>query len=98
MPTVAIAYDNIGTDMSIEEEVLRAGGVEIWHIRSLNTDEARDTAAKADALMVTIQQVPADLIRRLERCKIIARVGTGLDAIDIPAATECGIWVTNVPD
>jgi D-3-phosphoglycerate dehydrogenase len=34
----------------------------------------------------------------MTRCRIVSRVGTGLDAIDIPAATQLGIWVTNVPD
>ena len=48
--------------------------------------------------MVTIQTVPAELIERMERCRLICRVGTGLDAIDIPAATARGIWVTYAPD
>ncbi|MGD9536902.1 MAG: C-terminal binding protein [Alphaproteobacteria bacterium] len=30
--------------------------------------------------------------------KIVARMGVGLDNIDIPAATARGAWVTNVPD
>jgi D-3-phosphoglycerate dehydrogenase len=42
--------------------------------------------------------VPASLLNTLPRCRIVSRVGTGLDAIDIPAATARGIWVTNVPD
>src|SRR5262249_23523674 len=61
-------------------------------------DAGWDVAATADALMVTIQKVPAELLARMERCKIVCRVGTGLDAIDIPAATAHRIWVTNVPD
>lgn len=65
---------------------------------NLDTSEARETAKNADALMVTIQEVDADLIRSLENCKVIARVGTGLDAIDISAASERGIWVTYVAD
>ena len=40
----------------------------------------------------------AELMDPMRNCKIICRVGTGVDAIDIPAATERGIWVTNVPD
>ncbi len=48
--------------------------------------------------MVTIQPVSAEMMDRMPKCKIICRIGTGLDAIDIPAATERGIWVTNVPD
>jgi D-3-phosphoglycerate dehydrogenase len=48
--------------------------------------------------MVSIQHVTADVIAGLQKCRIISRVGTGLDAIDIPAATQRGIWVTNVPD
>lgn len=43
-----------------------------------------EVSAKAVAM-------PADL-------KIVARMGVGLDNIAVPAATERGIWVTNVPD
>jgi D-3-phosphoglycerate dehydrogenase len=64
----------------------------------LDTPEQLEAARHADALMVSTHKVPASLIASLERCRIVSRVGTGLDAIDIPAATERGIWVTNVPD
>ena len=42
--------------------------------------------------------IPSDLTRSLEGCRIIARYGIGLDTIDVAAATEAGIVVTNVPD
>ena len=48
--------------------------------------------------MVTIEPVTAELIGQMARCRIISRVGTGLDAIDVAAATERRILVTNVPD
>jgi D-3-phosphoglycerate dehydrogenase len=38
------------------------------------------------------------VIEALERCRIIVRYGIGVDTIDIPAATERGIMVANVPD
>jgi D-3-phosphoglycerate dehydrogenase len=38
------------------------------------------------------------IIKSLNKCKIIARYGVGVDNIDIEAATEYGIIVANVPD
>jgi D-3-phosphoglycerate dehydrogenase len=34
----------------------------------------------------------------MPRCKLISRLGVGVDNIDVPAATHRGIWVANVPD
>ena len=96
-PTVVIAYPGFG-DIDIECEILSAIDARIAHVGNLDSEEARQAARQADALMVTIQPVSADLIQSMERCRLICRVGTGLDAIDIPAATARGIWVTYVPD
>ena len=96
-PTVLIAYPGFG-DIEIEKEILRTIDAEIIHVGATDTLAARDAVRGADAVMVTIQPVPADLIASMERCRIIARVGTGLDAIDLNAATQHGIWVTYVPD
>jgi len=94
---VVIAYPGFG-DIEIETEILKAAGLEIEHVGNLETEEARQAARQCDALMVTIQPVGGELIRSLECCRLICRVGTGLDAIDIDAATERGIWVTYAPD
>jgi D-3-phosphoglycerate dehydrogenase len=97
MPTVAIIYSEF-PDTSVEAEVLNAIDATVLHTRGLDTPEQLEAARRADALMVSTHQVPASLLATLARCRIVSRVGTGLDAIDIPAATERGIWVTNVPD
>jgi D-3-phosphoglycerate dehydrogenase len=97
MPTVAIVYSEF-PDTSVESEVLQAIDATVLHTRGLDTPEQLEAARQADALMVSTHKVPASLLATLERCRIVSRVGTGLDAIDIPAATERGIWVTNVPD
>ena len=96
-PTVVIAYPGFG-DIRIEEDMLSAIDANVSHVANLDTPSSREVAAQADALMVTLQPVPAELIATMERCRIISRVGTGLDAIDIDAATKHGIWVTYVPD
>ena len=94
---VLIGYANLG-GISIEAEILEAAGAEILLAPELDGPDLPRLLNQADALMVTLQSVPASLIADLARCKIICRVGTGVDAIDIPAATARGIWVTNVPD
>jgi D-3-phosphoglycerate dehydrogenase len=77
---------------------LQAIGAEVVQFTEPNSAEAIEIQERADALMVTTPRVTGEMLRRMKRCKLVSRVGTGLDSIDIPAATECGIWVTNVPD
>ncbi len=96
-PTVVIAYPGFG-DIEVEREILARIEVNVEHVGNLDSGEAWAAARRADVLMVTIQPVPAELIEGMERCRLICRVGTGLDAIDIPAATARGIWVTYAPD
>ena len=52
----------------------------------------------ADAVMVVSQSLPTDAINAMERCRVICRLGAGTDKIDVVAATQNGIVVTNVPD
>lgn len=96
-PRVVVGYPGFG-DIEIEKEILAGVDAEVIHAGATDTPAARDAIRHADALMVTIQPVTADLIGSMARCRLIARVGTGLDAIDLDAATQHGVWVTYVPD
>lgn len=96
-PIVVAAYGSPEESL-IERELLQAVDATLVHVASLDAPEARAHLREADALLVTIHRVSAELIATLERCRIISRSGTGLDAIDIPAATAKGIWVAYVPD
>ena len=51
----------------------------------------------ADAV-VAGGKLPGDVIRLGKRLKIIANYGAGYDGVDIRAAAECGVPVTNIPD
>ena len=53
--------------------------------------------ADCDALFAVSVALPAAVIERLARCRVISRLGTGTDKIDVAAATRAGILVTNVP-
>ena len=53
----------------------------------------------ADTLLVGIEpRVTRRLIESAPRLKHIARQGVGVDIVDVQAATDHGIFVTNVPD
>lgn len=96
-PQVIIAYPGFG-DITVERDLLHAAGLDVVHTQTTTTPAAQAALRHADAVMVTTQPVTAEMIADMERCRIISRVGTGLDALDIPAATARGIWVTYVPD
>src|ERR1700733_12493137 len=52
-----------------------------------------------DALLVRSRtKVTADVIRPGNKLKVIGRAGVGVDNIDVPIATECGVLVINSPE
>lgn len=61
-------------------------------------EEVVQACASADGLLVLREPITAEVIGQLRRCRVISRFGVGLDTVDVQAATEAGIVVTNVPD
>src|ERR1041385_3652080 len=61
-------------------------------------NEITATAADCDALLGVSSKVPGLVIEGLTQCRVIARLGAGVDRIDVATATRCGIVVSNVPD
>ena len=64
----------------------------------LNEDDVISAARDADAILVREAPISARVIESLERCKIIARYGVGVDNVDLETARQKKIYVTNVPD
>lgn len=63
-----------------------------------NTPEAIiPLVAECDAIVVVSAALPRAVIDRLDRCRVISRLGIGTDKIDVARAAERGILVTNVP-
>lgn len=78
-------------------ELVRAGA-EFFGIEGQDPHDILAAAEDCDALLVVSSRVPASIIERLTRCRVIARLGAGTDKIDVAEATRRGIVVTNVPD
>lgn len=64
--------------------------------REYKTIETADLE-RADALVLLKDAVSAETLDGLDRLEVIGRFGAGFDAVDIDAATEKGIVVTNAP-
>jgi len=65
----------------------------------MSEQELMESIGGYDAILVrSATQVTPELIERAERLKVIGRAGTGVDNVDIPAATRRGIVVANAPE
>lgn len=92
-----VVSDQVFPSVDLERKLLSEIDAEL-EVASGDRDEVLATAAGADAVLNTYMAWDADAIGRLDRCKIIARYGIGIDNVDLDVAREAGIVVTNVPD
>jgi len=71
---------------------------EVQHIIHPPKDELIELLKDTDVIILRSGiKLPGDVIKSSDKLKIIARAGSGVDNIEIPAATEKGIIVFNVP-
>jgi D-3-phosphoglycerate dehydrogenase len=96
-PLIAIT-DSVFPSLDPAIAALKRIDPELRMAKSAAADDILAVARDADAILVTYAKLPGDLLRQLKRCKAIGRFGLGVDNIDVPAAKECGITVTYVPD
>ncbi len=87
-------YESIDNELRILNEI----GAEVYDYQVRDEQEVIDVARDCDGLIVQYAKVSREIIASLERCKVIARYATGVDGIDIEAATGREICVTNVND
>ena len=92
-----VVSDQVFPTVDLERALLAEIDAEL-QVASGDVDEVLAVAGDADAILNTYLPWSADSIGRLERCRIIARYGIGFDNVDLAAARDAGIVVTNVPD
>jgi D-3-phosphoglycerate dehydrogenase / 2-oxoglutarate reductase len=65
--------------------------------RHATEEELLPMLGDVDAVLASTDAFTRRVLERAPRLKVISRFGVGFDSIDIPAATELGIWVTTTP-
>jgi len=101
MPVIVVPDDEppalAGT---VEEERLRQlGEVRLYNSRALADEELMSRIADAD-IVYSIRSTSVftrNVMKNCPRVKLIALYGVGYDNVDVPAASELGITVTNTP-
>ena len=73
-----------------------------YHLRPVqveasSSEEIIPYVEDCDALFAVSVSLPEAVVSSLSRCRVISRLGTGTDKIDVEMATQMGILVTNVP-
>lgn len=85
LPTVRAVFD--GMDVELVEGD-----------READRDEMAALVEEADGIIAGYRTIDADMMDGMPDCQVISRAGIGFDTVDLEAATERDIYVTNVPD
>src|SRR3990172_1385095 len=79
-------------------EILKKAGLEVDARSKTPAEEIEQIIGDYDALIIrSATKVTAALLEKATKLKVIGRAGSGLDNVDIPAATKKGIVVMNTP-
>ena len=84
--------------VEIEKKILSEINPELTLETCKTEEDVIAVASDADGIINQYAPFTRKVIKSLNRCKIIARYGVGVDNIDVEAATENNIIVANVPD
>jgi D-3-phosphoglycerate dehydrogenase len=96
-PPVVVITDSDLASQGAEEGVLSSAGLAVRRESCQTGADVVAVAADADALIVQWAPITTEVLAQLPRCRMVSRIGIGLDMIDIEAATRLGIAVANTP-
>uniref|UniRef100_A0A452GHW0 D-3-phosphoglycerate dehydrogenase n=1 Tax=Gopherus agassizii TaxID=38772 RepID=A0A452GHW0_9SAUR len=80
------------------KQLLQAGGIQVLDKPNLSREQLLAEIQDCDGLIVrSATKVTADVIQAAKKLQVIGRAGTGVDNVDVEAATRKGILVMNTP-
>lgn len=98
---VAISTSSFASVDSTPLEYLKTKGVEVVHNpfgRKLTENEIIDHLQGVDGLIAGLEPLNSNVFQKSPKLKAIARVGIGMDNVNIQAAEKKGIKISNTPD
>lgn len=98
MSKLVVRTDGILQVEAEDIELLRTAGFEYAEATCTTEDEVIAAAQGAAGILVLAEPITARVLDALPDLEVVARFGVGVDTLDIPAATERGVRIVNVPD
>ncbi|MEW5975938.1 MAG: C-terminal binding protein [Acidobacteriota bacterium] len=83
---------------SVDREILSEAGAEFVAVQCRNEDDVVAHLRDANGVLASLSPMTRRVMQNAPHLKVIARYGIGVDTVDVGAATDHGIYVTNVPD
>ena len=88
-----LIFDQVNPTLN---EILEKNGLQVTYEPEITPEQIAEKIGNFEVVVVRSRtKITSDLIQKAEKCKIIARVGVGLDNIDQDAAKEKQIRVIN---
>ncbi|EPY81464.1 D-3-phosphoglycerate dehydrogenase [Camelus ferus] len=80
-------------------KILQDGGLQVVEKQNLSKEELIAELQDCEGLIVrSATKVTSDIIEAAEKLRVVGRAGTGVDNVDLEAATRKGILVMNTPN
>jgi lactate dehydrogenase-like 2-hydroxyacid dehydrogenase len=98
VPYTILYPDNRSSDLGVETEIT---GTDVTYINPCKTrfeDVELSAWRSCDAVIVRRVPIDANVIEKMERARIVVRMGVGFDVVDLETCGAAGIAVCNVPD
>jgi len=90
--------DYVWPDLGMERAILTEVDAELIVAENQDQTTLQALAKDADAILTCWAKVSAAVLDAAPNCRIVSRLGIGLDNVDVACCTRRGIPVTNVPD
>lgn len=96
-PTVVVSYAG-PVENAVDPDALEAAGIRVVERRARSPGAVVEAVGSAEALVVDARTpVTREVLGALESLRVVARLGIGVDNIDIAAAGDHGVTVVHTP-
>ena len=85
-------------DVELERRILEDAGLELATAQCRSEEDVIEAGQGVSAMLTQYARITARVMAELPELRLVGRYGVGYDIVDVEAARERGVWVSNVPD